>query len=1010
MIRFKRRLSWSLLFVCLLSTFIMTVSAAKLTCSWLPSTVTVGSEKTSTAGEGGWTVNSDNSISGTAKGGWLFVNYTGQFTLTFTFSEAGTFSFNWVLTNANGGKLAVPNQTATSNTNGSYTTSVAAGSTVKVVITSKDGGGPTTATLRNVTFVPLKTINVTFNPVEGLSYEVGGKTVNSANGAQTVSVADTETSITVVPTYSETGVKIREWRKTDDAPYSYNETVLNKPADDIELTPVIAGADVATYQIKGTTKNYYDLNLAIDAAGTKGTIVVTGDGTVPDGNYAIPEGVMLLIPFNLENTSYTTAPGTEESYSAPTAYRTLTMESGANIVVEDGGAISVSGKHSSKMNSYNGQPFGPQGFIVMNEGSNITVEAGGVLYAWGYVVGEKRATKNEIPKGGTVTIESGGTVYECFQVTDYRGGTATSGMTSESSSQDNVDTYHVFPMSQYYVQNVQVPMTLMAGAIENGYFSVAVSAVGNKSAPVPFIGNEGMFRISNGYIVKDYDETSDRLIIDIYGDMEMAPMFISIAAGFLGMTVDIDSNDYVLPLTNNLTATLHSGHTLDITQDLAILPGAELNIEEGATVNIGTASAKKSVYVYDTDEWGGYCSEYNVKFRGLSYAYDRFETRTENDLVDAVILVDGTVNAANGYAYTTTGGANIYSTGTGKILDVVPGTSTLYQATQSNTTISYVEIPITSAKLKNGNGTYVTTDSDALTYTYTGNGKNGRWVHNGVAEWHYDEVTTDANGTEVTVSYVKPYATLNNAATAYDEKGYIQMVASTSEPGGTTNKTVYLDLNGNNVTFTSAASFGALHGFDSATNALGATGSSYGKIVGTVNGTVAPVHTPNSGANAHKTYVAVKDDEGLHFHRVRLGIDHYSFYSYNGQGALTFAAAYLGDSEALGALVDLGMSVNGTEKWYDGDEATSVQIVDGTVGQYTTTENTKINGYTLTGTLTGDMTLTDSFVVHAMLKANGIGAKEAGLASTATLPQTDHFVDGITFQAAKALAEGKNNG
>ena len=50
----------------------------------------------------------------------------------------------------------------------------------------------------------------------------------------------------------------------------------------------------------------------------------------------------------------------------------------------------------------------------MNSGSQITVENGGNLYAWGYITGS-----------GNVRITSGATVYECFQVTDWRGGSAT---------------------------------------------------------------------------------------------------------------------------------------------------------------------------------------------------------------------------------------------------------------------------------------------------------------------------------------------------------------------------------------------------------------------------------------------------------------------------------------------------------------------------------------------------------------------------------------------------------
>ena len=60
------------------------------------------------------------------------------------------------------------------------------------------------------------------------------------------------------------------------------------------------------------------------------------------------------------------------------------------------------------------KPTGAYGQIKMNSGSQITVENGCNLYAWGYVTGS-----------GNVRITSGATVYECFQVTDWRGGSAT---------------------------------------------------------------------------------------------------------------------------------------------------------------------------------------------------------------------------------------------------------------------------------------------------------------------------------------------------------------------------------------------------------------------------------------------------------------------------------------------------------------------------------------------------------------------------------------------------------
>ncbi|MEI3086059.1 MAG: hypothetical protein V8S87_08720 [Oscillospiraceae bacterium] len=81
---------------------------------------------------------------------------------------------------------------------------------------------------------------------------------------------------------------------------------------------------------------------------------------------------------------------------------------------------------------------GNYGQIWLESGSHIAVANGGALYAWGFVSGD-----------GTVTVKSGGTVYEWYQITDFRGGSATLGMGNK-----------VFPFSQYYVQNIESAMTL----------------------------------------------------------------------------------------------------------------------------------------------------------------------------------------------------------------------------------------------------------------------------------------------------------------------------------------------------------------------------------------------------------------------------------------------------------------------------------------------------------------------------------------------------------------------
>ena len=223
-----------------------------------------------------------------------------------------------------------------------------------------------------------------------------------------------------------------------------------------------------SFSVGGT--EYANLNDALSAAekGKDKTVVITADTTL-SGSYTIPAGVTLLVPFDDAGTLYTTEPEVVETFANQTAYRTLTLNSGASITVN--GAISVGGKLFTSTKPHVCKPTGAYGQIKMNSGSQITVENGGNLYAWGYVTGS-----------GNVRITSGATVYECFQVTDWRGGTAT----MKFGNPANVNK--VFPFSQYYVQNIEAPLTIEYGGTEKAY----IAAYGEKIA-IDFVGAGGMF-------------------------------------------------------------------------------------------------------------------------------------------------------------------------------------------------------------------------------------------------------------------------------------------------------------------------------------------------------------------------------------------------------------------------------------------------------------------------------------------------------------------------------------
>jgi len=375
-------------------------------------------------------------------------------------------------------------------------------------------------------------------------------------------------------------------------------------------------------------------------------------------------------------------------------------------------------------------------FGHQNENS-ITVEKGGFLYTWGYVAGVK-GSDNTVSEG-TVTVKNGGTVYEAFQIADWRGGTAASSMINNGNK--------VFPLSQYYVQNVQVPLIMESGASEQVFTSTSISLVGIQKMPITFIGTGGMFVLGdNTSITKDYNEATDRLTLEITkGSVSLGSVYMELKTSILGGNIKIDSTKYVLPLTNNITIIARSGTTLSANNDVALLPGSEMILEGGSNFNITGGN----FYIYDLDEWtydptteemtaklngntygGGYCAEFNYVMSAAAYAHDRIKTRTTADLKDAEVQVNGTITVSSGaYVYTTAGSANIYSTGSGKIeFKGAAGTAAnTYQAvatTAKRTGVGYCSIPITPAVLQNADGSdpaFITSASG--TYNYI----NGYW-------------------------------------------------------------------------------------------------------------------------------------------------------------------------------------------------------------------------------------------------------------------------------------------
>ena len=202
------------------------------------------------------------------------------------------------------------------------------------------------------------------------------------------------------------------------------------------------------------------------------------------------------------------------------------------------------------------------------------------------------------------------------------------------------DYFKTFPFSQYYVQNIEVEMNLYAGSTEYVYISMTAGSAGiSMGMPVQFIGENGMFFAENGVITKKYDPSTDRLEVTVDGDASMSGITLDMtgtayeSALLQFMHVSkVDSSTFILTLNSNITIDIVSG-TTTVKQDLALLPGVEVYVREGASMVIAQrefADGERdnltvyetggyNVYLWDKENWGKYAFN-NQYLIPLSYS------------------------------------------------------------------------------------------------------------------------------------------------------------------------------------------------------------------------------------------------------------------------------------------------------------------------------------------------------------------------------------------------------
>ena len=450
----------------------------------------------------------------------------------------------------------------------------------------------------------------------------------------------------------------------------------------------------ASYQSLEEAIGYVNQN-----ASTTLTILMVDNCTLSEGEYTLPAKATLLVPYSGQTTAKTTSLERVYGYTKPTANIKLSFAPNAHLDVL--GTIEAGSKQagSGQTGGYNGAPHLSYGWIYLSAGSSMTLENGAKLFAWGYVTG-----------AGEIDAKRGSTVYEMFQLTDWRGGTAISGM--EGNSQK------VMPVNQYYIQNVECPIKFRPGAIElcegscNMSSSVYPVRGKNTSTSIQFIGITGsgsLFMmddedVSNDtWVRKSYDAVNDKQVYEINSSAKIGGISITCCNLPLIGSKTLSSTDYVMPITNNMKIHLLSG-SMYITQNLELAAGAEIEVDKEATAYVNSGV---SLYVFDTDEWDVFETKNNSKTYPVRYTPSWTTCpRSASNVPDAAINVHGKF-IINGNLYTTASGANIFSTNedAGSITYNVAaptGTKTVYVC--NNTSQTYNSKTCYPAWLQNGTG------------------------------------------------------------------------------------------------------------------------------------------------------------------------------------------------------------------------------------------------------------------------------------------------------------------
>ena len=559
------------------------------------------------------------------------------------------------------------------------------------------------------------TFSIDFTGVEEgmtLKYTIGGEAEQTLTGDGSFSVPVDYDPVTVTfvatPSVGESKTIVYTIR-TDESAKPVVAVVDSREFRFLEDALVYVNTDSSSTKLIYLDKSY---EMHVPGTGKAAWNKNTASG-YPAG-FSIPSGKTLILRHS-GSANYTsegdhpyTYETTENNINAGKGAKPGDANTDLTLTFPEGGKLYISGTMSIGGN-INGLCLitGHHADVKLNANASIEVENGGILASLGFIYGD-----------GAVTAQPGSTIYVPFAIMDFKGGGYTVGAAGRMGSTYGIKTHpsgesYISPFTRYTMNAIQCDFILKPTSTLRGYVDL-YAGDGHNASNALFVANTGDPLIktnSNTEIRIQYDSSKYSTAYPYVGK---TTMYIKNGAtyGNLKITLNvkfakatINTNQLAFPVPYNFDIILEDGE-YTIPNNLMLLPGSRLTVEESATLNV-----KSSLTVYDGLH--DYCNLGVSKEDATGSSLVLKDFKGLNTTADTYTAV----TSSSGYLYPTTSdlrGVNFQGSGSADL--VVNGTLNLETGAKFG---GVVQTASAGASIKTGDITCETTTQVGLTGQYS---------------------------------------------------------------------------------------------------------------------------------------------------------------------------------------------------------------------------------------------------------------------------------------------------